>query len=254
MTSVFDTQEFNSRLFYPDDRTSPPPPGARDLYPEVAPGVRLHLRLHERASSTVMILSGYLLSQFFPDTFSGSQNSFVFMALFSVAFSFGVAYIAYRGVTGTTGVNMAINAIQITALIVFSVMAIAYRTSHPEGSTGFHLSNGIAVDYVVAQEAVMENGKPKLDPTGAPVMADKLDEKSGMPVPEMKDGKPVPFTLSYAKDLATTMEPADPAKPTENLAPHFQFHSTASSVVSPQGTSYIFIQACIAILILVGFE
>src|SRR6185295_9137167 len=31
------------------------------------------------------ILSGYLLNQFFPDTFSGSMNSFVFMALFCVA-------------------------------------------------------------------------------------------------------------------------------------------------------------------------
>jgi len=39
-------------------------------------------------------------------------------------------YIAYRGVTGTTGVNMAINVIQISALIVFSIIAIAYRVHH----------------------------------------------------------------------------------------------------------------------------
>jgi amino acid transporter len=38
------------------------------------------------------------------------------------------------------------------------------------------------------------------------------------------------------------------------LTPHFKFHPTASSVVHPHGFGLIFIQACIAILILVGFE
>src|SRR5262245_11333933 len=42
------------------------------------------------------ILSGYLLNQFFPGTFSGTYNSPLFMILFCVAFAFGVAYIAFR--------------------------------------------------------------------------------------------------------------------------------------------------------------
>jgi amino acid transporter len=198
------------------------------------------------------ILSGYLLNQFFPDTFSGSFNSPLFMVLFCIAFAFGVAYIAYRGVTGTTGVNVAINVIQITALMVFSVMAISYRVKHPEGSQGWHLANGTAVDYVVAQEPVLEDGKPKLDPAGQPVLQNKVNE-AGEPVPEMKDGKPVPFTLSYAPDQAVTMEPADADHP-KDITPHFQFHRTGSSVVDPHQFSFILIQACIAILILVGFE
>ena len=198
------------------------------------------------------ILGGYLLNQFFPDTFSGSFNSPLFMILFCIAFAFGVAYIAYRGVTGTTGVNVAINVIQISALMVFSVMAISYRVKHPEGSQGWHLANGAAVDYVVAQEPVIEDGKPKLDPAGQPVLQNKVNE-AGDPVPEMKDGKPVPFTLSYAPDQAVTMEPADADHP-KDITPHFQFHRTGSSVVAPHQVSFIFIQACIAILILVGFE
>ncbi|MFI5181612.1 MAG: APC family permease [Thermoanaerobaculia bacterium] len=198
------------------------------------------------------ILSGYLLNQFFPDTFSGTYNSLPFMILFCVAFALGVAYIAFRGVTGTTGVNVAINVIQITALLVFSVMAILYRSKHPEGSVGLHLVNGAPVDFVVAQEAVLENGKPKLDPTGAPVTQNKMDA-DGNPVPELKDGQPVPFTLSYAADQAMTMEPVDADHP-KDLSPHFKFHPSASSVVAPHGFSFIFIQACIAILILVGFE
>jgi len=34
---------------------------------------------------------------------------------------------------------------QITALLVFSVIAIAYRSAAPAGSTGYHLSSGVAV-------------------------------------------------------------------------------------------------------------
>ena len=45
----------------------------------------------------------------------------------------------------------------------------------------------------------MENGAPKKDATGAVVMQNKMDA-AGNPVPEMKDGKPVPFILSYAAD------------------------------------------------------
>ena len=54
---------------------------------------------------------------------------------FCILFSFGVAYIAYRGVTGTTGVNIAINIIQITALLIFSVIALGYR-SQPRRRVG----------------------------------------------------------------------------------------------------------------------
>jgi amino acid transporter len=198
------------------------------------------------------LLAGYLLNQFFPDTFSGSFNSPLFMYLFCIVFALGVAYIAFRGVTGTTAVNMAINIIQISALLVFTVIAIAYRVQHPEGSQGFHLENGTPIDFVVAQEAVMDNGKPKLDDSGQPVMQDKMDD-SGNPVPDMKDGKPTPYTLSYADNLAVTMDPVDSDHP-KDLTPHFQFHTSAGSVVAPHGMSFMFIQACVAILILVGFE
>jgi APA family basic amino acid/polyamine antiporter len=198
------------------------------------------------------LISGYLLNQFFPNTFSGGFNSPLFMYLFCFVFAIGVAYIAFRGVTGTTAVNVAINVVQIAALVVFAIMAIAYRTSHHEGARGLQLINGTPVDFVVAQEPVMENGKPKLDATGAAVTQNKMDA-DGNPVPEMKDGQPVPFLLSYAPDQATTMEPSDADHP-KDLTPHFKFHATAGSVTAPHGFQFIFIQACIAILILVGFE
>jgi amino acid transporter len=198
------------------------------------------------------LLVNFMMSQFFPNTFSGSVNSPLFMFLFCIVFALGVAYIAFRGVSGTTAVNVAINVVQITALVVFAVMAIAYRVGHPQGSQGFQLVNGAPVDYVVAQETVMENGAPKKDPTGAVMTQPKMD-KDGNPVAEMKDGKPIPFTLDYSAAAAVTMEPADADHP-KDLTEHFKLHSSASSVVAPHGFSFMFIQACIAILILVGFE
>src|ERR1700724_2153264 len=114
------------------------------------------------------LISGYLLNQFFPDTFSGGFNSPLFMFFFCFAFALGVSYIAFRGVTGTTSVNMVINMVQISALLVFSVIAIAYRVQHPEGSKGLQLINGTPVDYGVGQEQAVEDGKPKVNAANKP--------------------------------------------------------------------------------------
>ncbi len=229
---------------------------ASHLYYWVYPGVMVGL---------TGLLAGFLMNQFFPDTFSGTYNSPIFMWLFCIVFAFGVAYIAFRGVTGTTAVNVAINIIQISALLVFAVIAIGYRTQHPQGTVGYHLSNGIAVNYQVAQDVVKDDkgnptpaldadGKPTMDKDGKPVyqMADMMDEKTAMPVPADKDGKPVtdmklaaPFTVDYTDAAVTKDDKGNDV---------FNYHSTAGSVVSPHGFNFIFIQAAIAILILVGFE
>jgi APA family basic amino acid/polyamine antiporter len=242
------------------------------------------------------ILAGYLCSQFWPNTFSGTYNSPLFMFLFCIVFALGVGYIAFRGVNGSTGVNIAINVIQISALIVFSIIALGYRISHPEGSPAIHLSNGTAVNYNVDQVNVTDDkGKPvqdtwadnspKTDDKGQPVYKqqdrtvakDDLDKTKntdgavlaaltamglgeGDPYPVWqkddkgklkldKDGRAMadPFTISY-KD-AFTGKVGDAKDPLT-----FNGHATAGSVIAPHGFSYMFIQACIAILILVGFE
>lgn len=242
------------------------------------------------------ILAGWLMGQLFPDTFSQTYNSPLFMWLFCIVFGIGVGYIAYRGVNGTTAVNMAINIIQITALVVFSCMAIAYRTSHPSGSVGFHLSNGTPVTYNVAQTTVMDaSNKPvqatwadsslKFDDKKQPVWntqdkqvaADDLDKTKntnavelasltalglgvGDPYPQwkadekgntiIKDGKeiPDPFILSYASTDAVT------GAGTAQDPKTFNFHTNAASVVAPHSFGSVLVQACVAILLLVGFE
>jgi amino acid transporter len=241
------------------------------------------------------ILAGYLASQFWPNTFSGTYNSPLFMILFCIVFALGVGYIAFRGVNGSTGVNVAINIIQISALIVFSIIALAYRSSHPEGAAAIHLSNGTAINYNVDQVNVTDDkGKPvqdtwadntpKTDDKNQPVYKqqdrqvtkDDLDkdknkdaavlgaltamglgegdpypvwQKDGDKLKMDKDGHAIadPFTISY-KD-AYTGKPGDAKDPLT-----FNNHATGISVIAPHGFSLMFIQACIAILILVGFE
>lgn len=67
---------------------------------------------------------------------SASNPGPVFMIMIALGFSFVIAFIANRGVNGSTAVNIAINVIQITALVVFAVMAVGYRSSHPSGTPG----------------------------------------------------------------------------------------------------------------------
>ena len=244
------------------------------------------------------ILVGYLANQFWPNTFSSTYNSPLLMFLFCIVFALGVGYIAFRGVNGSTGVNVAINVIQISALIVFSIMAIGYRASHPQGAHAIHLSNGTAINYNVDQVNVMDDknkpvqdawadNSPKTDDKGQPVFKqqdrqvtkDDLDKAKntdvavlgaltamglaeGDPYPAWekddagklkldKDGRAIadPFTISYKPEEAVTGKPGDAKDPQT-----FNFHPTAGSVIAPHGLSLMFIQACIAILILVGFE
>jgi amino acid transporter len=246
---------------------------ASHLYYWVYPGLMV---------GVTAILSGYILSQLLPDTFSGSYNSPLFMIGFCVVFALGVAYIAYRGVSGTTGVNTAINVIQITALLAFTVLAISYRLKHPQDSVGWHLSNGAAVTYQVETTPVLDDkgkpvqdsfadGTPKTDAKGQPVFktADRVVTKDDLankelglpadiavgdpyPVLQRDDaGKlvPAPFTVSYKPAEAMTGTAGNPKDPRT-----FNFHESAFSVIAPHSFNYIFIQACVAILILVGFE
>jgi amino acid transporter len=150
-----------------------------------------------------------------------------------VATAFGVAYIAYRGVTGATSVNIAINVIQISALLVFSIMALSYRMNHPPGSVAlnYDAQTTAAYPYEFATEKQTVNGQQtdvvSRDAMGNPKA--KLDAA----------GKPVAFQIAY---------------PEKDEKGNFQSHPTAGSVVSIHNFGWMFVQATVAILILVGFE
>ena len=307
---------------------------ASHLYYWVYPGVMV---------GVTAILVGYMASIFWPDTFNSTVQSPTLMIGFCIIFALGVSYIAYNGINGSTGVNIAVNVIQISALLVFSVIAIGYRTSHnKDGDPAIYLaSSGKAVPYQVYQDNVQDanadgspkvepvvdkDGKPVLDkdgkPTTKPVFVQdqwaddaktpKVDDKGqpiwktadkiitkedlenkDLPLPDSFDSKfgkvsiglgdPFPDYVRVkpddpssdpAKDKNGKIQPMAAAMSwagSDALSPGgtaltdgkpdfakdpatFNYHTSALSVVAPHKWNFCFIQACIAILILVGFE
>ncbi len=197
-------------------------------------GSHLYYWIYPGVMVAVMgVLVGYLVGTIWPNFMSASNPGPVFMAIIAVVFSFGVAWIASRGVNGSTAVNIAINVIQISALIVFSVMALGFRANHPPGSVAYQFdsSSGDAYDYEFLTMSQTVNG------TATDVIV--RDDK-GAPKPKLDAaGKPVPFHISY---------------PEHDDKGVFLSHPNAGSVVGMHNFGWMFVQATVAILILVGFE
>src|SRR5882672_749513 len=93
---------------------------ASHLYYWIYPGVMV---------GVMGVLCGYLAGTLWPSFMSASNPGPAFMALCAVLTAVIVGYIAYRGVSGSSAVAVAINIVQISALLVFAVMAIGYRTN-----------------------------------------------------------------------------------------------------------------------------
>jgi amino acid transporter len=254
---------------------------ASHLYYWVYPGVMV---------GVTALVAGYMLGQLDAHFWGGTHfnpgvPSPLFMYLFCIIFAFGVSYIAFRGVGGATGVNAAINVVQITALLIFSVMAITHRIHVKEGDVAWTLDS-TGTPTQLTQDTMPDTSKtipdpkdaskqiqdpsatvPKVDSSGAPVWVywatdakgSTIKDASGNPVviPTDKDGKlptalptgvakadPAPFTISYVGGILTD----------DKGVTTTQYHISPGSVVAPHKFNYVFVQACVAILILVGFE
>jgi amino acid transporter len=194
------------------------------LYYWIYPGVMV---------GVIGVISGYLVGTLWPNVMSASNPGPMFMMLVAVVFSFGVAYIAHRGINGSTSVNIAINVIQISALLLFSVVALNYRMSHPAGSASLQFdpqtSASYSYEYATTSQVVSGVATDVVTRDASGVPQAKLDAA----------GKPVPFHISY---------------PEKDSSGVFVSHPTASSVVRMHNFGWMFVQATIAILILVGFE
>jgi amino acid transporter len=119
------------------------------------------------------------------------------------------------------------NVTQISALIVFSGLALGYRANHPSGAPGFHYDTQTLATYTYQFATNLKDGS---------IMRDA----SGKPLPLLgKDGKPVPFVITY---------------PATDSTGNMIAHPTAASVIGVHKWSWVFIQSTVAILILVGFE
>jgi len=169
---------------------------------------------------------GYVVGALWPNFMNASNPGPMFMMLVGIIFTILVCYIAHRGVTGSTTVSVAMNVIQISALIVFSIMAIHYRMSHPGGSVArqWDATSGASYDCEFQMDA----------------QSNIVRDASMNPVCK-KDasGATVPFHIDY---------------PTNDSMGNFVSHATAGSVIGIHKFGWMFVQATVAILILVGFE
>jgi amino acid transporter len=190
------------------------------LYYWVYPGVMV---------ATTGIFVGYMVGFLFPTFMSGANPGPVFMGLVAIVFSFFVAWIASKGAGASTAVNLAINIVQISALVVFSVLALGYRANHPTGAVG-----PTAFQYDT-QSMSTYTYQFATDKSGATIR-----DASGTPMPLLDSaGKPLPYVVSY---------------PDKDANGNMLTHTSALSVVVPHNLNWMFIQATVAILILVGFE
>jgi amino acid transporter len=169
---------------------------------------------------------GYVTGALWPNFMNASNPGPVFMMLVGIVFTLLVCYIAHRGVTGSTAVAVAMNVIQITALIIFSVMAISYRMNHPPGTVAWQwdATSGDAYNCEFQTDAQSNIVR---DASMAPVC--KKDAS----------GAPVPFHIDY---------------PWNDSMGNFLSHPSAKSVFGIHKFGWMFVQATVAILILVGFE
>ena len=197
---------------------------ASHLYYWIYPGVMV---------GTMGILCGYVVGTLWPNFMSASNPGMFFMMAVAVVFSFAVAYIAHRGVSSSTNINLAINIVQITALLIFSVCALKYRADHKPGSVAYQFdsTSGEAYDYEFKTLPTVVAGISadvvQRDATGTPIA--KVDAA----------GAPVKYHIHYDEHDAQG---------------NFLAHTSAFSVVTPHNWNWVFVQATIAILILVGFE
>jgi amino acid transporter len=197
---------------------------ASHLYYWIYPGVMV---------GSMGVVCGYVLGTLKPNWMSASNPGMLFMMAVAVVFSFAVAYIAYRGVSSSTNINLIINIIQITALLIFSFFAIQYRTHHKAGSEAWQFDSASGEAYTYEFKT--------LPVTTAGVTTDTIQrDADGVPLPKLDAaGKPVPFHVNYDS---------------YDSSGNFLAHPSAVSVVEPHNWGWVLVQATIAILILVGFE
>ena len=197
-------------------------------------GSHLYYWIYPGVMVAVMgVLCGYLAGTIWPTFMSASNPGPMFMALIAVLFSFFVAYIAQRGVNGSTSINIAINVIQISALLVFAVLALGYRMNHPPGSVAYQFdpTSGDAYTYQFATTTTT---------TGGQATTTIVRDANSVPQPLLDAaGKPVPFQIAY---------------PANDSTGAFVSHPTVASVIGVHKIGWVFVQATVAILILVGFE
>ncbi len=86
------------------------------------------------------MLIGYIYTQFTGKTFTNPE-----LVGIGVVFTFVCAYIAYRGITGSTLTSLWINGIQLVSLVIFSGLAIWYRVANPQHAANWSFTGAFDI-------------------------------------------------------------------------------------------------------------
>jgi pimeloyl-ACP methyl ester carboxylesterase len=199
MTSLFDTREFNERLFFPRADRSPPPDGAIELAVEVDGHVTLHVRWHPGPAGAPTLLLFHGNGEVVSD-YDRSAKDFA-------AAGVGLAVMDYRGYgrsTGTPTLRTALtDAVTVldhvrtrvaTELLVMgrslgSACAAELYGRLPEGVLGFILESG-SVDLTAL---IRRRG---LSP---PTRLDPRDQATFDPLPKLGRGR-APLLVLHGDD------------------------------------------------------
>jgi APA family basic amino acid/polyamine antiporter len=187
------------------------------LYYWVYPGVMV---------ATTGIFVGYVVGFLYPNFMSGSQSRPGLHGAGRRGLLLLRGLDRAKGAGASTAVNMAINVIQISALLVFSVLAMGYRANHPAGHAGLpvRLADAGHLHLPVRDRQGRLHGARRQRQSAA---AARLGRQAGS------------LHHHYPDDGRDRQLPHPPQR---------------RSVVAPHKFSFMFIQATVAILILVGFE
>ncbi len=90
----------------------------------------------------VMLAFGATLLSYIYQQFTGDALSTTTDTIIACLIAFGVGYVAFRGINGSTFTAIMINAIQLITLVIFSILAIVYRLKNPEAATEWAFSGG----------------------------------------------------------------------------------------------------------------
>ncbi len=134
---------FAEKAFIDDQKLKRPGPESMARIAKLITGWAAHLFYWVYPG--VMVAFMGTLASYIYGAVTGGTMTIMWELVIAWVFAFGVGYIAYKGVAGSTKANMWGNIIQWVTLVIFSVLAIAYRWVNPDHATNWAFSGGFDI-------------------------------------------------------------------------------------------------------------
>ncbi|MCL5291315.1 MAG: APC family permease [Actinobacteria bacterium] len=93
----------------------------------------------------IMVAFTATLFGYIYQTLTGQALSWPVLSVIAIVFALITGYIAFRGISGSTNTAIAINVIQLTTLLAFGIVAIAFRLSNPTPTGGYEMASASSI-------------------------------------------------------------------------------------------------------------